>query len=136
MVADTSFHGQHPDKLESVDLAVLLELRDEPVHLVITILVIDELDNLKRSRGQEVRWRPAYTLAYLDRILNDRGDGTIRPADTSALHGGPGTPRGQVTVEILPDPPGHRRLPINDDELIDRALAVQALAGRSVTVLT
>lgn len=35
-----------------------------------------------------------------------------------------------MTVELLFDPPGHRRLPINDDELVDRALAVQSLAGR------
>jgi hypothetical protein len=34
------------------------------------------------------------------------------------------------------DPPKHNRLPINDDEIIDRALVVQAIAGRSVTLLT
>jgi hypothetical protein len=28
-----------------------------------------------------------------------------------------------MTVEVLLDPPGHARLPINDDEIIDRALA-------------
>jgi hypothetical protein len=53
----------------------------------------------------------------------------------SALDTG-GIPRGEVTVEIVPDPPGHARLPINDDEIIDRALAIQSLSGRTVTLLT
>ena len=34
------------------------------------------------------------------------------------------------------DPPGHVRLPINDDEIIDRALTIQPLVGRPVTLLT
>jgi hypothetical protein len=32
--------------------------------------------------------------------------------------------------------PGHTRLPINDDEIIDRALAIATLADRNVTLLT
>jgi hypothetical protein len=43
---------------------------------------------------------------------------------------------GAVSMELLYDPPGHERLPINDDEIIDRAVAVQVLAGRPVTLLT
>lgn len=34
------------------------------------------------------------------------------------------------------DAPGHVRLPINDDEIIDKALVIQPLAGREVTLLT
>ena len=41
-----------------------------------------------------------------------------------------------VYVEVHFDPPGHRRLPINDDELIDRALAIQIESGKDVTFLT
>jgi len=37
---------------------------------------------------------------------------------------------------LIFDPPGHRRLPIDDDELVDRALAIQLMAARSVTLLT
>ena len=37
---------------------------------------------------------------------------------------------------MLFDHPGHVRLPINDDEIIDRALSVQPSGGRSVTLLT
>ncbi len=41
-----------------------------------------------------------------------------------------------VTVEIVFDPPRHTRLPINDDEIVDRALAAQTLAARQITILT
>jgi hypothetical protein len=41
-----------------------------------------------------------------------------------------------VTIEIVFDPPGHVRLPIGDDEIVDRCLAIEPLAGRKVTLLT
>lgn len=44
--------------------------------------------------------------------------------------------RGGVILDVLFDPPGHIRLPIYDDEIIDRALAAQALAGIPDTLLT
>ncbi|HEX8861570.1 MAG TPA: hypothetical protein VGC06_21215 [Actinomycetes bacterium] len=37
---------------------------------------------------------------------------------------------------MLFDPPGHVRLPINDDQIIDWALAVVPLAAREVTLVT
>ncbi|MEU0253130.1 hypothetical protein ABZ299_11590 [Streptomyces sp. NPDC006184] len=39
-------------------------------------------------------------------------------------------------MEIVLDPPGHVCLPIADDEIIDRAVAIQALAAREVRLLT
>ena len=41
-----------------------------------------------------------------------------------------------MTIELIFDPADHVRLPINDDEIIDRVLAIQPLAGREVTLLT
>ena len=52
-------------------------------------------------------------------------------------HPGPdGLTRSEVTIELVFDPPGHVRLAIDDDEIIDRALAVGPLADRKVTLLT
>jgi hypothetical protein len=34
------------------------------------------------------------------------------------------------------DPPGHVRLPINGDELVDRTVAFQALAGPKITMIS
>jgi len=39
-------------------------------------------------------------------------------------------------MELVFDPPDHARQSNNDDEIVDRALAVQTLAGRPVTMVT
>ncbi|MFJ8966646.1 hypothetical protein ACIRG5_45355 [Lentzea sp. NPDC102401] len=41
-----------------------------------------------------------------------------------------------VTIEVLFDPPGHIRLPITNDEIVDRLVQAQALAGQPVTLIT
>ncbi|MYX34384.1 MULTISPECIES: PIN domain-containing protein [unclassified Streptomyces] len=136
VVADSSFYIQHPEKLEEADLAAICNLREEPIHLLFPMVVVDELDGLKQSN--KTRWRAGYTLAVLDRILGESGtSGTaiLREEDYTPLQS-QGIPRGEITVEILFDPPGHRRLPINDDEIIDRALAIQPYTGSVVTLLT
>jgi predicted ribonuclease YlaK len=102
----------------------------------VPIVVVDELDGLKKSKNPRERWRARYTLAVIDRVLVDPAvPGRLAPEDFSVLGKG-GIPRGAVTMELVFDPPGHSRLPINDDELVDRALALQPLAGRDITLLT
>lgn len=136
VVADTSVFIEHPDKLEPLDLAALLSLRDDPVHLLVPAIVVDELDRLKQASRPRARWRARYTLAVLDRLFQAAtGPVRLREADFSPLDSG-GIPRGGVTVEIVLDEPGHTRLPIADDEVIDRALAIETLAGRPVRLLT
>jgi hypothetical protein len=136
IVPDSSFFIKHPRKLEEMVLADDLQEQGVPLRIVVPILVVDELDGLKQSRDKDVRWRAGYTLAVLDRLLRDGvGPARLREADHSGIDQGK-TPRGEVMVEVLFDPPDHRRLPINDDEIIDRALAVQRIAGRAVTVVT
>lgn len=49
---------------------------------------------------------------------------------------GCGIPRDEITIEVVFDPRGRVRLPINDDEIIDRVMAVGPLAAREVTLLT
>jgi len=44
--------------------------------------------------------------------------------------------RSAVDMEILYDPPGHVRLPVNGDEIVDRTLAAGPLAGKAVTLVT
>jgi hypothetical protein len=134
VVADTSFYIEHEDKLEDVDFRPLLNIWEDPVHLLVPIVIVDELDGLKKSRKD--RWRPGYTLAVLDRVFaGSTGPARLTPEDFSVLGSG-GIPRGEVTIELIFDPAGHVRLPINDDEIIDRILAIQPLAGREVTLLT
>jgi rRNA-processing protein FCF1 len=131
VVPDTSFYIEHEDKLEQADFQSLLGRPGMPVHVLMPVVVVDELDGLKKSKDRDARWRAAYTLAVLDRVLAISGGETMAGTLSPAGQGAAG-----CTIEIVFDPPGHVRLPINDDELIDRILAIEVLAGRQVTLLT
>jgi len=137
VIPDTSFFIRHPAKLEEADFAGLLGLREAPIRVLVPIVIVDELDRLKEARGDSnVRWRAGYTVAVLDdRLKHPPGPAPLRPEDYTALSSG-GMPRGEVGIEVLMDPPGHLRLPINDDEIVDRALAVQSMADQPVTIIT
>ena len=132
-VADTSFYIEHDSKLKETDFAPLLPAvwSDKPVTIIVPIIVLDELDGLKQRGGSaHVKWRSSYTLAVFDDI-------TAKPGTQAILRQPAADPaRGPVLMDIFYDPPRHERLPINDDEIIDRALAAQSTAGSPVTLLT
>lgn len=132
-VADTSIYIEHDAKLRETDFAPLLPGAwfDKPITIIVPIIILDELDGLKLRGGTaHVKWRASYTLAVFDDIFTKPGTQAILRQPTAD-----GT-RGPVLMDILYDPPRHERLPINDDEIIDRALAAQSTAGSPVTLLT
>lgn len=139
IVFDTSVFIEHEHKLEDMDLSLFLPegQRFQAVRLLVPIVVVDELDGLKNKADKPYkRWRAAYTLALFDRLFsNGTGPAVLRPAEQVSPD--PGRfPDCEFSAEIVLDRPGHVRLPINDDELIDRALAIEPLAARSVTLVT
>jgi len=138
VVVDTSVFIGHPNKIREIEYADIIGARSEPVRLVVPRVVIDELDRLKESGNQVVRWRAGHTLGVLDELLTvPKGRATVREADDfAAVAAAGGMPHGVVTVEVFFDDPRHVRLDDNDDEIIDRALAVQAYAGQRVHLLT
>jgi hypothetical protein len=80
------------------------------VRVVIPLVVVDELDELKwtaRERADRTAVRKGI------RVLKDALAG--HPPGAAAL-----LAEG-VTVAVLPDPRGHRRLPSNDEEICERA---------------
>uniref|UniRef100_UPI003F49138D PIN domain-containing protein n=1 Tax=Streptomyces achromogenes TaxID=67255 RepID=UPI003F49138D len=134
VVADSSFYIQHAARLSEVDLHQVLGLPPaEHIRLLFPIAIVDELDGLKDSGKHQARWRASHTLGLLDSTLAGSTFGILRYADQD---GEPATWRGEVNMEIVLDQPGHVRLPITDDEIIDRAVAIQALAAREVRLLT
>jgi predicted ribonuclease YlaK len=138
VVADTTVFIEHESKLEDLNLPEILGVGNaRPVHLLVPMVVMDELDGLKnRASKPHARWRAGHALAVFDRLFDHGTEQALLrrgepPAPSSGVLGRP-----ETTVEILFDPPGHVRLPLAKDELVDRAVAIQALAGRIVTLLT
>ncbi|MEU5112031.1 PIN domain-containing protein [Streptomyces longwoodensis] len=135
VVPDSSFFIHHPEKVEAADFGRLCGARDGRVRVLIPLVVIDELDRLKESKDRDVRWRAGYTLGVIDRLLQEKAPAVLQE-QVPAREAGDGEPRGEVSLEVLFDPPGHARLAIADDEIVDRAVTAQALTGKPITLVT
>jgi rRNA-processing protein FCF1 len=130
LVPDTSMFIQHPDRLENWDLADVIGELNGHQHLLIPMAVVDELDRLKETNNQHVRWRARYSLAVLDRVLKDPTKAAVlRAADWNR-------DIDMISVEIVFDAPGHVRLPEVDDEIVDQVVMLDCLAGPRVRLLT
>jgi hypothetical protein len=126
VAADTSMY-LHPDlpDLDELDLPEVLELRDEPIRLVVPMVVLDELDNQKdRGQGERTRAGPTCPGRHRPGPAEPTSWGQLRPQHT---------PDDRNPHEACCSTLGHERLPINDDEIIDRALATTAFADLAGT---
>ena len=95
-VLDTSVYIEHDDKLENLDIAPELAVYpDKRLHLLVPMVVIDELDGIKNKGENFKRWRAAYTLGVLERIFSRE-----QPMPGLLRNGEHGT-RGAVDMEIL-----------------------------------
>lgn len=132
-VADSSFYLNSPNPLADTDFHTVMGLHcEEQIHLLFPIVVVDELDRLKETGGGHPRWRAGHTLGRLDEAITSGTNGILRarrPGEGQSMI-------GQITTEIVLDQPGHIRLPIADDEIVERAATIQAIAGREVRLLT
>lgn len=134
VVADSSFYIQNPQHLQAADLHQILGISPaQEIRILFPIAVVDELDSLKDAGKHRARYRARYTLWLLDNALAGQTFGCLHPEGPRVSVG---TGRGAVNMEVVLDQPGHVRLPITDDEIIDRTVAIQALAAREVRLLT
>ncbi|MFE4972648.1 PIN domain-containing protein [Kitasatospora sp. NPDC056651] len=139
VVFDTSVFIHHPKKLEELSFFPLTGKVFGPFRLIVPMVVIDELDRLKESGKTQTRWRARYSLAVLDRIFADnrRGKSSATLSSPSPASSASGPRLGdEVIVEIVSDSAHHIRLPNPDDEIVDRALAMEPLVGAHVTLIT
>lgn len=138
-VVDTSVFLHHEQKIGEIDYHAIVYPGVEPIRLVVPELVVDELDRLKESGTEHVRWRARLTLAVIDELLpNPIGRATVQEREPGYLQAfnSDRMPRHQVTVEVLYNDPHHVALADDDAEIIDRAVALQAYAGRTVHLIT
>lgn len=124
VVLDTNVYVHAPESYDRLDLAPYVGA--DSWHLLIPLVVIDELDRLKRANGtgdsgDKVRNRARQALRLIDGVVT-AGD---------AIH-----PQGASTVEVVMDPDRHVRVASADDEIIDRAITIQKVAGRVVHLVT
>lgn len=125
----------HGPKLWEWEPAADLGLRDMPVQIVLPMLVLDELDDLKENTKQHTRNRARQTLKWLAVNLGSSQSFLARKGySTEGTEGL--VVRGDVQVDVMLDGPGHTRLAIADDEIVDRAADLAALSGRDVTFIT
>ena len=136
VVFDTTVYIEHTEHFGELDFDTLVKPDDQPVHLFVPIAVVDELDDMKEVKGNDhARWRGRVALSVLDSTFEDPlKPALLRKRDRAAIVSG--SLRGEVSAEILFDPPGHVRLSIPDDEIIDRVLVVQAYADCPITLYT
>ncbi len=86
--------------------------------LIVPILVIEEIDALKRDHNGPVSGRARSVLRRLWELH------AADPAQSAAL------PCSAATVELCLDDPWHVRRPVNNDEIIQRAVTISEIAGR------
>jgi hypothetical protein len=88
-----------------------------PIRLVVPLVVVEELDAQKRHPNGKVREAARDILRHLRDLPRVSTNAFV---DVLRLD-------GRVTVEILLDDPTHVRLPVNDAEIIDRAVYLRSL---------
>ncbi|GAA3682206.1 hypothetical protein GCM10022237_46280 [Nocardioides ginsengisoli] len=127
-LVDTSFWIEHEGNFGSIDWHDLITSVPSPgapsvgdeLRIVVPVLVIDELDDLTHKAS--LRPKAVGVARYLYGLL--RGH-TTAPITIAPEQGG----RGAVTMQLLFDPHDHRRLPINDAEMIERTISVRDFIG-------
>jgi hypothetical protein len=140
VVPDTGVFLQHRNKFDEVDWAQILGVYADAIRLVIPIVVVDELDGRKRQGGH-VGWRAGYSIAKVDELFrhSNPAESTpqLRPADwPQEATSSDRRTCGEVIVQMVFETPGHQRLPITDDEIVDQTLAIQSLSGQPVHLVT
>ena len=68
VIADSGFFCNHTEKIRGIPFADILELREEPIRLMLPMVVLDGLDGLKQHSNDHVRWRAGHTLGVLDEL--------------------------------------------------------------------
>jgi hypothetical protein len=126
IVPDTNIFLEHANEYPDIDWADTVKARGlEPLHIVIPLVVIDELDRAKRNHTTKTRARR--TL----RLLNQMA---LRPGQPAPL--GESSQHGPVDVRVLPEEADHVRLADADMEIVDVANALKDLTGLQVELVT
>jgi hypothetical protein len=98
-----------------------------PLRVIIAHQVLDELDKHSHSGDKRLARRAREVQRTLDAFMDDPLPGKPREVRPGA---------SWMTLEVLPDPPGHRRQGDEDTEILDRAEFLAQVTGTPVTCVT
>jgi hypothetical protein len=133
LVPDTNLLLHHPQELPTMDWWRFA--RDGgpemAVHVVLPLVVIDELDRLKRAGREDVKRRARTTLRAIERLFGGDPARRVALGDRSA-----GARQGDATLDLFLDPPSHRRHASADAEIVLRALDLGQLIGKAVHLVS
>lgn len=130
LVPDTNVYLHHERYFDDIGWTGLAQTSAE-LRVMVPMAVVRELDKNKRAQGNK---RVSETNDELVRTRARVSSRRLRNLFESPF----GTPSlsDNVTVELILDPPGHRRIEDPDSEIIDRALAARTVSGRQVSIVT
>jgi rRNA-processing protein FCF1 len=123
---DTNVFLEFPERFQDIDWP-LLTGASEAVHVVVPLVVVDELDRLKRNHNTKTRARTS--LRELRGRLVDTGAEQYVSLDRQGV-------TQTTTLQLLLDPVGHVRLSRPDEEILDQASQLANILQRPVRVLT
>lgn len=130
LVPDTNVYLHQNNYFDEIDWQKVAK-SSEDVRIFIPIAVMREIDKGKRAPGNKtVSFKNKEAARDRARLASKRIRMSFASPD-SIQELAPG-----VTMELLMDPRGHRAIDDPDSEIIDRALALQTLAGRPVSIVT
>jgi rRNA-processing protein FCF1 len=122
VLPDTNVFLHQPRPIEELDWPALAHSK-EACHLVVPLVVVDELDRHKRG-STKVRSAARRAIRYL-----------YETAPTPGTYAVISEARA-TTIELIADEPRHVRLPDADDEIVDRAVLVAGYAPGRVRIAT
>ena len=94
-----------------------------PVRIILPMVVLQELDQQKNVGRKPVNQQARRVLRTLQELLEGHGRGPVAIGD-------------QQTMEVARDVPGHVPHPVPDEELLDRAEALEGRPGGQLFVVT
>jgi PIN domain len=124
VVPDTNLLVHTTELFDALDWQAALD-RTASIHLVIPMVVVDQIDSLKRSRTP-VRGRARQTAKKIENLLGSNPSTRVRLSDREV----------ETTVEVLTDPLDHERLADSDSEIVDRAAYLRDMTKTPVYVAT
>lgn len=130
LVPDANVYLHHENYFDDLDWSSLSKTSG-PVRVMVPMAVVRELDKHKRAPGNK---RVSENSDELVRTRARVSSRRLRDLFESPF----GAPRlsHDVTIELILDAAGHRRLEDPDSEIIDRAMMTKTVSGRHVSIVT